>query len=324
MKAFVSGGSGFVGRNLIEYLKRKKCSVHALVRSDEAADTVKELGATPVHGDLDDLAAMTKAMKGCAAVYHAAAKVELWGDSAEFHRINVHGTENILACARDAGVETFVHVGTEAVLVGGAPIINVDETRELPEHPLGLYPLTKGLAEKAVLGANSKKLRTIVVRPRFVWGKGDTSVLRQFVNAVNTSKFVWFNGGRYLTSTCHVTNLCEGIWLATENGKGGEVYFLTDGKPQEFRTFITRMLRTQNVEPPTLSIPRPVALGIAAGCEFAWERFALKGTPPLTRCMLKLMGEEVTVNDAKARRELSYASRVSVDQGLSAMSMSLT
>jgi nucleoside-diphosphate-sugar epimerase len=316
MKAFVSGGSGFVGRNLIPFLKRKKNTVVALVRSEAAADVVKELGATSVHGDLDDVDAMTKGMKGCDVVYHSAAHVALWGPKDEFLRANVTGTENILTAARAAGVDTFIHVGTEAVLVGGKPIVNADETWPIPPNQTDLYPLTKGLAEEAVLSANSKKFRAISVRPRFIWGKGDTSVLTQFVKAVNAGKFSWFSGGRYLTSTCHVTNVCEGLWLAAENGTGGETYFVTDGKPQEFRTFVTRMLRSQNVEPPGTSIPLPIANGIAAVCETVWIKMNLKSQPPLTRCMLRLMGEEVTVNDAKARNELNYVGRVSVDDGL--------
>src|SRR5438552_2062082 len=136
-RAFVTGGSGFVGRNLIAALRAHGDEVKALARSTAAAKAVENEGAEPVLGDLNDNDILRDAMAGCNVVFHSAAHVADWGRFEDFYVTNVTGTECLLAAARAAGVGRFVHVSTEAVLVGGPPIINADETWPLPEHPIG-------------------------------------------------------------------------------------------------------------------------------------------------------------------------------------------
>src|SRR5690348_13762213 len=144
-RVFVTGGSGFVGRNLIPALLAQGHSVRALARSDAAVATVARPGAEPVRGDLDDAAALRAGMDGCRLAFHVAARTNDWGRYEDAYRANVIGTEQALAAARAAGVARFIHVSTESVLVGtdSPPLINVDETRPRARHPLGLYALTK-------------------------------------------------------------------------------------------------------------------------------------------------------------------------------------
>ncbi|HKG93538.1 MAG TPA: NAD-dependent epimerase/dehydratase family protein [Gemmatimonadaceae bacterium] len=319
MRAFVTGGSGFMGRTLIGELRARGHDVRALARTQAAADAVSALGATPVRGDLDEELEMRAGMQGCDVVFHLAGKITGWGRADEFQRVNVEGTERVLHAARAAGVPRVVHVSTESVLLDGRPLRGVDESARRATNPVGLYSRTKAQAEERVLELNSPELATVVVRPRFVWGKGDTSVLPQLVDAVRRGQFKWIDGGRYQTSTCHVRNVCEGLMLAAERGTPGQVYFLTDGPPVEFRTFITDLLRTQGVDPGSGSIPRPVARAAAAASEWAWRTFGLKSEPPVTRYALAAVGQEVTVNDAKARRDLGYVGRVSREEGLREM-----
>ncbi len=318
-RAFVTGGSGFVGRSLIAALRACGDAVRALARSDAAAAAVAAAGAEPVRGDLDDAGALADGMAGCDAVYHCAAKVEDWGDPGDFARVNVGGTERALAAAAAAKVPAFVHCSTEAVLVGGGPIVRADETRPLPAHPIGLYPLTKGQAEERVRAANSPSLRTVIVRPRFIWGAGDNTVLPRIVDSVKQGVFRWIGGGRHLTSTCHVRNVCEGLMLAAERGRGGETYFVTDGEPVELRAFLSAMLRTRGVEPPDATLPFWTARAAAWTGEAIWRALHLKGAPPVTRSAVRLIGEEVTVVDEKARRELGYVGKVSREEGLREM-----
>lgn len=323
MIAFVTGGSGYVGRNLIRHLRRRGDDVRALVRSPAAARTVEELGATPVMGQLDDGAAMQRGMAGCDVVFHAAAEVSEWGPREQFDAVNVAGTRRALDAARAAGVPAFVHVGTEAALCDGSPLVDVDESRPLPARPLPRYPATKAEAERIVRAANAPGFRTVVVRPRFIWGNDDTSVLAALVAAVHAGRFMWMDGGRYPTSTTHVDNVCEGLLLAADKGHGGEAYFVTDGAPVELREFVTKLLATRGVDPGTKSVPRRVVLLLARVSEWLWETFRLKGAPPATRMAVHLFGEPVTVNDARARRELGYVGAVTRDAGLVSLARDL-
>lgn len=318
MQVFVTGGSGFLGRNLIRTLVARGDRVHALARSDTAARAVEALGAQAVRGDLNDVAAMQAGAKGCSAAFHAAALAAEWGAEREFHSMNVMGTENVIAAARAAAVKRLVHISTEAVLADGSPIDNADESRPRPppEQALPRYPRSKNQAEAAVLAANGKGLETVVVRPRFIWGRDDSTLLPQVIAAVKQGKFMWIDGGRYLSSTCHVDNVVEGTLLAAENGRPGQIYFLTDGAPVEFRSFLTQLVGTQGVQPGSKQIPRWLAWRLAQLCEGLWNLLPLPGQPPITRVVVNLVGQGVTVNDAKARRELGYRGRMSREAGL--------
>ena len=308
-RAFVTGGSGFVGGRAIRQLRARGVEVAALARSDAAMRAVEALGATAVRGDLDDRAAMETGMAGCDVAIHAAAYVADHGPIEDFLRVTVAGTENALTAARGAGVPRFVHVSTEAVLADGKPIVRADETRPRTTRPAGPYPLSKGLAEERVLAANRDGLATVIVRPRFIWGAGDTNLIPKIAEVVKRGRFAWIGGGRHLTSTCHVDNVVEGILLAAERGKPGEIYFLTDGEPVEFRGFLTQLLATYGAEPGDRSIPLWLARTIAATT--GWMK-----QPPVTRTAVALIGQEVTVVDAKARRELGYTSHVSRERGI--------
>jgi nucleoside-diphosphate-sugar epimerase len=311
-RAFVTGGSGFVGGRLITALRDRGIAVSALARSDRSATAVEALGATAARGDLDDVAALQAGMQGCDVVFHCAAHTDQF-DPLEVHmRITTKGTENTLDAARAAGVKRFVHVSTEAVLADGKPIIRVDETKPLPAKPMGAYPITKGLAEGAVLAANRDGFETVIVRPRFVWGKGDTNLLPEFIDAVKAGKYAWISGGHYLTSTTHVDNVVEGLLLAAEKGTPGEIYFVTDGTPSEFRAFITKLLATQNITAPSRSIPH--WLGRTVVALTSWMK-----RPPLTATAFSLMAHEVTIDDSKARRELGYQAKKTLDEGFAEM-----
>lgn len=311
-RVFVTGGSGFIGRNLIAALNARQIAVRALARSDAAATAVRSAGAEPVKGDLSDRARMLDAMVGCDTVFHAAANVDEHGTLAAHLEVTVRGTEHVLAAAQAAGVTRFLHVSSEAVLADGKPIIQADETRPIATTPAGPYPQSKGLAEQAVLAANAPGFATVVIRPRMVWGRGDTSLTPKIVDAVKRGKFAWIGGGHYLTSTCHVANVVEGALLAAERGTPGQIYFLTDGEPVDFRDFMTALLATQGVGPVTRNVPRWLASTIASLT--SWMKH-----PPVSRTALALIGHEVTVDDRKARAELGYTSAMSREAGLPAM-----
>ena len=306
-KAFVTGGSGFVGRNLIRRLRQEGVAVAALARSESAANTVAAQGAVPVRGDLSDPASMQLGMIGCEAVFHAAATVEDWGPPERFWQINVKGTENALEAARVAGVGCFVHVGTEAVYATGhSRLVNLNESMPLPDKPLPRYPLTKAEAERRVLATNSGQMRCISVRPRLGWGRDDTSVLPKILAQVEAGKFVWVDQGQALTSTCHVDNLCEGLWLAALKGRGGEAYFVSDGAPLRYADFLGRQMRAHGHDVPQKSLPLWLASGFARAVEWLWTLLPMAGAPPVHRLIIELGAKSVTVDDSKARNELGY------------------
>ena len=312
--SFVTGGSGFIGGRLIRRLVCDGWSVRALARSDRSAAAVEAAGATAARGDLDDVASMRAGAEGCDVFFHAAAYVLEWGSYADFERGNVDGTRNALEAARAAGVRRFVHVGTEAAVLAGEPLVDVDETAPLRPDSKAPYCSTKAKAEALVRAADG--IETVVVRPRLVWGPGDTTILPGIAEAVRSKKFSWIGGGTHRTSTTHVDNTVEGLVLGAERGQPGEAYFVTDGEPVVFGEFVTDLLATQGVEAPDRNAPRAVVGALAAAGEAAWRLLPLRGAPPVTRIAYWLSALDTTIDISKARRELGYEPVITREEGL--------
>ncbi len=318
--AFVTGGSGFIGGRLIDRLRADGHSVRALARSDAAASRVADRGAEPVRGDLADVAAMRAGADGCELAFHAAAKLGDWGTREEFIAGNVDGTRNALEACSDAGVKRFVHVGTEAALMAGRPLIDVDERAPLRPDSPALYSATKAMAERIVLDANrGGEFETVVVRPRFVWGRGDTTLLPAMVAMVKAGRFAWVGGGHNHTSTTHVDNVVEGLILGAERGLPGNAYFVTDGDPVEFREFVSELLSTQGVTAPTRTVPASVAHVLRSAARPHGGSLPLPGQPPLTRFAYWVTSQDCTIRIDKARTELGYEPIVSRAEGMAAL-----
>lgn len=319
MNVFVTGGSGYVGRNLIRGLVSRGHQVRALARSDASVKTVEGLGAVAVRGDLLDEKALGAGLRGCEWLVHAAADTGQTSGNVAQERINIDGTRLIFRLARAQGVRRGVHVSTEAVLADGGPLVRVDETRQFPEKFAGGYSRSKALAEQAALDGNGGGLDVMVVRPRMVWGRDDTTLMPAFIKAAQSGQLAWIDGGRFLTSTTHVDNLVHALVLALEKGRAGRVYFVSDGDPVPFRDFVTELLATQNVKAPSREVPRWLAKGLTSVSGLVETVSRGKNPGPLPLQTFALMAHEVTVNDARAREELGYVPVMARAAGLDAL-----
>jgi nucleoside-diphosphate-sugar epimerase len=153
-----------------------------------------------------------------------------------------------------------------------------------------------------------------------VWGVGDTTLLPVMVDMVRSGRFAWIGGGRHMTSTTHVENTVEGLVLAAQRGRPGEVYFVTDGDPGVFREFVTELLASQGVDAPSRSLPAPVAGALASVGEAAWRHLPLPGRPPVTRFAYWISSQECTIRIAKAQEQLGYAPVRAIPDGLAELS----
>jgi nucleoside-diphosphate-sugar epimerase len=297
--------------------------VRGLSRSSKSAELIRALGAEPVRGDLMSGSAMTDGARGADVCFHAAAHLGDFGPLSEFRRVNVKGTQQVLESCRLAGVKRFVHVGTEAALMHGQALVAVDERAPLAFGSRAPYSATKAAAEAAVIEANSAGLETVVVRPRFVWGAGDTTLLPILVDMARSGRLRWIGGGRQLTSTTHVDNTVEGLVLAAERGTPGNAYFVTDGSPVVFREFVSALLATQGVQAPEGEVPLWAARAVARVSETAWRLLPLPGEPPVASFAVWASGLEATIDDTKAREQLGYRPVMTRDHGLTALQASV-
>ena len=318
-KVFVTGGSGYIGRNLIRRLVQDGYEVEALARGPASAAKVEALGARASLGDILDPDSLLAGMQGCQWLVHAAADTGHGAVEASQHHTNLAGTRNVCNAARAAGVRRAVHLSTEAVLLSGKPLVLATEETPIPTRHAGRYSASKAAAECVALELNSIECPVVVVRPRFVWGRDDTTALPQLIAAARSGKLAWIGGGHYLTSTSHIDNVVEGIVLALEKGRGGEAYFVTDGDPVEFREFVSKLLEHAGVCPPTKSAPRWLVASAARLGDALARLTGGRFHPPIGGQEYGTVGVEVTLDISKATRELGYRPIITREEGLATL-----
>lgn len=321
--AFVTGGSGFVGNRLVEALVANNWEVRALARSVSAIAKVKKAGAVPVSGDLNNFQALQQGMTECEVVFHVAALFKLWGDRKEFDRVNVEGMRTLVqAASTTPAVRKVVAVSAAAVVMGDPEsMLNVDESAPVQTRRFAPYSASKAEAEQILLAANGKRpeFETISIRPPMIWGAG-MPTLDHMAETVKAGKWQWVDGGRQSMSTCHIDNLVNVLLLAADRGRGGEAYFVADAETGTLKSVLSGLLKTRNVEAADKSISFSMAWRMAGILGAAWRLFQLRGEPPVTRQMLRLIGKSFTVSYHKAQSELGYKPVVSWTEGLQCMS----
>lgn len=313
-RIFVTGGSGFVGGHLIPALIADGHHVFALARSDRSAARVEALGAQPVRGSLGTVA--PRDLQGIDAIIHAAAKVEDWGDPADFEAVNVDGTRQLLDAARAARVTRFIHVSSEAVHFTGKDLVDIDENTPLAVDSPFAYSASKARAEQLVQAANSDTLATIVLRPRIIWGPGDTTILPELEKAVADGAFAWMDGGGQQISTTHVANLVDAICTAVDRAPGGTVAFVVDSERHTARSFFTAYASAAGLTLPGRSLPSWLLRGTASLLAAAWTTFGIRGRPPITPFAANMLSATLTIRSTRAAEVMNWAPVVDFEHGL--------
>lgn len=226
MKAFVTGGTGFLGRYLIRQLIEKGYAVYALARSAEGTAFVKTMGAVPVSGDITDVESMRDGMAGSDVVFHLAGWYKLGSpDWMQAEAINVGGTRKVLRLAHELGIPKIIYTSTVTVF-GDTKGELVDETYYKGGPFLSEYDRTKWLAHyKVALPLIEKGAPIIIVMPGGVYGPGDTSIIADMMRIFYRGTPVLPGPATALTYA-HVEDVAAGHILAAEKGKIGESYIL--------------------------------------------------------------------------------------------------
>ncbi|MGH6951911.1 MAG: NAD-dependent epimerase/dehydratase family protein [Vitreimonas sp.] len=323
MRLFVTGASGFVGGAVTKRFAERGDAVLAMSRSEKSDAAIAALGGTPVRCDLENVTAAH--IGNAETVVHCAAFVDQWGPRDAWKRFNVDGTTRMLAAAREAGVRRFIYISTESVLWNGQHLRGADETYPLAPNSPYPYAATKAQAELLVTAASAgddaggPRFETIILRPRFIWGPGDTTLLPTIEKMAKSGQWMWVNHGRAMTSTTHVTNLVHAVELALTEGRSGEAYFVLDDGVRSMHEMITGIAAARGLMLPERSVPGWFADALGATCAFAWGALPLAGAPPITPFSAMILSRDSILNDDKARAELGYRPVLSVEEGLKAL-----
>lgn len=281
MKAFVTGGTGFVGTNLVHLLLEQGHQVKALARRSSPRDHLKGLDIEWVMSDLND-PHLAQHLKDCDYLFHVAAHYSLWRrETARLHQINVLGTRNILAAAQQAGIKRTVYTSSVAA-IGVAP--NQQPATELyqspPEKLIGAYKQSKYWAEQEAHQAIQAGQDIVIVNPSTPIGPYDikpTPTGDTILRFLNRKMPAYVDTGLNLI---HVKDVARGHLLALEKGQTGERYILGN-QNLSLKQMLDQLAEITGIPAPKTAIPTWIPLTVAWIDEMLLVRFGKTPDVPI-------------------------------------------
>jgi dihydroflavonol-4-reductase len=313
VRAFVTGGTGFIGSRVVKRLRDRGDEVVVLARSPEKA---AGLDAEVVQGDLGDADAIRRGMEGCQAAFHIAADYRVGMPKSKresMYDSNVRGTERVFDAAADAGVDRVVYVSTVNAF-GNTNGQTVDETysRNEADGFVSYYDETKYLAHKLAQERAAAGAPIVIVQPGLVYGPGDHAIVGQLIDQASTGKMPAKAFPDLGYNAVFVDDVADGIMLAHDKGQLGESYVL-GGEITTQGQLIDKAAQIGGEKPPRMTVPPLVLKAMIPVGRFVGPAM---GLPPNFREMISA-AHNVTylARDDKARRELGYQPR-DLDTGL--------
>ncbi len=315
MKVFVTGGTGFIGGEVVRQLRARGAEVACLLRTPEKGQKVADLGCELVAGDLGNSKAIRDGMEGCDAVIHAAAMYEVGIPASQrpaMREANVGGTERVLRAALEAKIPKIVYVSTVGIGNTGGKVI--DESYEYPGKDFtSCYEETKWEAHQiAKRMIREDGLPCVIVQPGGVYGPGDTSSIAGLLDQFLAGKMPLLPFPELGICLAHVEDTAAGIVLALDKGKPGETYILS-GPATTIREAIGVVAGVTGRKAPTRAVPvslmkAMIPIGPLVG--------KMMGQPPNLRELISAAdGVTFWATNEKASRELGYAPR-GLEEGL--------
>jgi nucleoside-diphosphate-sugar epimerase len=298
---------------------RRGWTVHALVRPSSDVSHLEKLGARLFRGELSDSSAVSAALNGVESVVHCAAKVGDWGPVDEYRAVNVEALRVLLDACVGRSLQRFVHLSSLGVYAARHHYGTTEE-EPLPASHIDGYTQSKVEAEQLALRyPREKNLPVVVLRPGFIYGPRDRTVLPKLIQALKDRQVRYLGSGKQAMNCIAVGNLVEAIFLAVENVKAvGQVYNLTDGEYVSKRRFIETLADGVEVpRPPNFGVPLWLARLLAWWMEGRARRRGSPTPPRLTQARLKFLGLNLDFSIDKARRELGYQPKQTFDAAMS-------
>jgi nucleoside-diphosphate-sugar epimerase len=297
MKILITGGNGFLGRNLTLALQERGDSVRVLALPTEDTTWPEKRGVEVFRGDLRNPDMLTAPMRGVDGVFHLAAMIGAWRSMQDYYAVNVTGTENVCRAALAHGVRRIVHISSAMVynMASGRPVTEVDPLEPLDEP----YCMTKAQGDELVQRMITEDhLPAVIIRPATIFGPGDHLNFGRIADRMHAGKV-------------------QGLLLAMDHDHAvGQAYNIGNDQPLSQKEFFSSIALGIGSAPPRIHVPYYPLYAAA----YAAERIATfsgNQIPPfITRHGVKLYGADNRLSIDKAHRDLGYEPQVSLRRGL--------
>lgn len=319
-RVLVTGASGMLGAGVARALADRGDEVVVLQRRPSG------LGLREVRGEVTDLPAVERAVAGCEAVIHLAARVSLTGPMAEFRRVNVEGTATVVRAAVESGVRRFVQVSSPSVAHTGSALVGAGAQSADPQRARGPYAVTKAQAELLALAADAPGFAVVAVRPHLVWGPGDEQLVARIVARARAGRLFLIDGGRALIDTTYIDNAVDAILAAGDRadapGVHGEAFVVSNGEPRTVAEMLTRIAVASGAPAPSRSVAYPVARAAGVLAERVWELLRRPGEPPMTAFLAEQLATAHWFDQRRTRAVLGWEPRICLEEAFQLLARS--
>lgn len=316
MKAFVTGGTGLVGKQLVRRLLADGHDVRVLVRDAARGAELARAGARQVLGELGRPETFREAAASSDVVFHCAAQTGFWNVPwEEFRRVNVDGTRNLLEASAGGARPRVVHASTVFVYGHCNQDPRPRTEGDAAGVALGGYERSKLEAEELALSyARERGVDVRIARLTSIYG-AEGKFIPTLVDGLREGRLKLIGDGSNRKHVTHVSDCVEGLVRAAAHGRPGAVYNIGAAEVPTMAEIVAVAAETLGVPPPP-SVPRPLARGLATIMEVASR---LTGRPPpLTRAMVDYLSLHNVYDVTRARQELGFVAAVGHREGIAA------
>lgn len=314
-KVLVTGAYGFLGKYLIQELLDNGYSVVAFGRKKEELDKLKRENLEIYVGDFCVKKDIINASKNVDYIIHAGALSTVWGKKENFINTNFEGTKNVLYACKENNIKRLVYVSSPSIYSGKVDRLNISEEDFDDTNKLNYYIESKIMAEKEIHKA--KNIPFVIIRPRGLFGIGDTSIIPRLIRANRKIGVPLFNNGKNIVDITCVENVAFALRLALESKKAvGNTYNITNGEPSEFKKILEELFEQINEPPKYLKINLNLMYGISLMIELIYKIFHIYKEPMITKYNICTLGYSQTLNIEKAKKDLKYIPKMTLSEGI--------
>ncbi|RAL24486.1 NAD-dependent epimerase/dehydratase family protein [Thermoflavimicrobium daqui] len=318
MNVLVTGATGFLGQRLALRLHQLGYNVTATGRSQQKGAYLAEQGISFIPANLEDTVTIQAMCKNQDYVFHSGALSSPWGPYEHFYQSNVIGTKNLIEGCMQYPVRRLIHVSTPSIYFHYTDRLQIKEEEPLPKTKVNAYAETKWLAEQEIDRAFQEGLPVITIRPRALFGPGDQAILPRLLQA-NERRFIpLINGGKVWIDLTYIDNVVDALLLCMNSSSNtlGKKYNITNDEPVLLKDVLTEVFKLLEQPMRTKSIPFRLAYLFAGCLEWYARILGREKEPELTRYTVGVLGKSQTLDISKAKQELGYQPKVSIEEGI--------
>ena len=315
-RVLVTGATGFLGSKLCEYLKNKNFEVVATGRNEEKGSILKAQGFDFIQADLS-IDNLVQKFINIDYVIHCAALSSPWGSYKNFYSSNVIATQKVAEFCLNNNIR-MVHISSPSIYFEFKDKFDIKENEDIyPTKKINYYAETKYLSEKTVDEFYKKGLNVITLRPRAIFGVGDTTLIPRLFKANNTKFIPLIRKNDIKIDITHVDNVCEAIYLSLQCNEKffGNKYNVTNDEPIYLIPFLKDIITNCGYKFNGKNLPFFIIYIYAHYLEFI-HKFILKyAEPPITKYSIGVLAFSQTLNIDKIKADLGYKPIKNIEQG---------